>query len=210
MKPRPRPAARRPEQPRSHWLGRLLRRWRLDRNPVRRRSDRVETVVLGVLLAVFLAAAPFAAHAADGWVYTSSAREAQTQQATLRRVPATLLQAAPSWNADANGAAIPAVSVRWRAPDGQLRTGQVYAPSGAAAGSTVLVWINSAGQQANPPLLPSQITDRAQLAEDLTVIALAVVLVIAGWLIHRRLNARRLAGWDADWLAYGPRWSPRR
>ncbi len=148
MKPRPRPAAWRPEQPRSDWLGRLLRRWRLDRNPLRRRSDRVETVVFGVLLAVFLAAAPFAAHAADGWIYTSSVREAQTQQAALRHVPATLLQAAPSWNADANGATIPAVSARWRAPDGQLRTGPVYVPSGAAAGSTVLVWINSSGQQA--------------------------------------------------------------
>ncbi len=82
----------------------------------------------------------------------------------------------------------------------------MYVPGGAAAGSTVQVWINRSGQQAGPPLAPGQITGRAQLAEELTVIA----LVIVGWLIHRRLNARRLAGWDADWLAHGPRWSPRR
>ena len=46
------------------WLARLLRGRRLDRNLLRRRSDRAETIVLGALLAGFLAAAPFAAHAA--------------------------------------------------------------------------------------------------------------------------------------------------
>ncbi len=39
---------------------------------------------------------------------------------------------------------------------------------------------------------------------------LAVVLAIAGWLVRRCLDRRRLSGWDAGWLANGPRWSPRR
>ena len=55
---------------RTSWLARLLRGRRLDRNPLRRGSDRVETVVLGALLAAFLAAAPFAAHAAGAAVGT--------------------------------------------------------------------------------------------------------------------------------------------
>jgi hypothetical protein len=42
------------------------------------------------------------------------------------------------------------------------------------------------------------------------VAGLAVTLVIVGGLTVPPLNARRLAGWDADWLATGPRWSPRR
>jgi hypothetical protein len=37
------------------------------RNPLRRASDRMETAVLGLLLAAFLAAAPLAAHAAGTW-----------------------------------------------------------------------------------------------------------------------------------------------
>jgi hypothetical protein len=225
MIPRPHPRQRRPQlrrpgqrrsqqrvqkRPRTYWLGRLLRGWRLDRNPLRRKSDRAETVVLGILLAVFLAGAPFAAHAVGGRVYISTERQAQAQQATLHHVPATLLQAAPSSDAYAGQDAVPAVSARWRAPDGQARTGSVYVPGGAAAGSKVLVWIDQSGQQTAPPLGPGQITDRVQLAEEFTVIALAVALVIVGGLVHRRLNARRLAGWDADWPAYGPRWSPRR
>jgi hypothetical protein len=143
-------------RPRTYWLGRLLRGRRLDRNPLRRRSDRAETAMLGVLLATFLAAAPFAAHAAGSWAYAVSAREAQAQQAVLRHVPATLLQAAPAWSADGSAVA-PDVSARWRAPDGQVRTGEVFVPGGAAAGSTVLVWINQAGQLTDPPLRHAQL-----------------------------------------------------
>jgi hypothetical protein len=39
---------------------------------------------------------------------------------------------------------------------------------------------------------------------------LAVVLIMAGWLVRRSLDRRRLCGWDAGWSANGPRWSPRR
>jgi len=39
---------------------------------------------------------------------------------------------------------------------------------------------------------------------------LAVVLIMAAWLVRRDIDRRRMAAWDADWLANGPRWSPRR
>ena len=39
---------------------------------------------------------------------------------------------------------------------------------------------------------------------------LAVALIATGGLVRWGLNRRRLAAWDADWLAHGPRWSPRR
>jgi len=192
--------------PRAYWLGRLLRGRRLDHNPLRRGSDRAETVLLGVLLAVFLAGAPFAAHAAGSWAYTLSAREAQAQRASLHHVPATLLEAAPGWNAYA----APDVDARWRAPDGQVRTGEVFVPPGAAAGSAVLIWTNRAGQLADPPLGPTQLASRALLAEGAAAGSLAAALIVAGWLARRSLDRRRLAAWEADWLATGPRWSPRR
>ena len=40
--------------------------------------------------------------------------------------------------------------------------------------------------------------------------SLAVTLMVAAWLARRSLDRRRLAAWDADWLANGPQWSPRR
>jgi hypothetical protein len=146
MNPRPRlrqpdPGQPRQKRPQTCRLARLARRWWLDRNPLRRRSDRAETVLLGVLLAVFLAGAPFVAHAAGGWTYASSAREAQAQQAILHCVPATMLQTVPNESPSAypDGGALPDGAARWRAPDGKVRTGLVYVPGGAAAGSTVLV-----------------------------------------------------------------------
>ena len=189
--------------PGSTRLGRLARGLRLDRNPLRRGSDRAETAMLGVLLAAFLAGAPFAAHAAGSWTYATSIREAQVQQATLRQVPATLLQAAPSNISNEANA-------RWKAPDGQVRTGQIFAPSGAPAGSTVMVWVNQAGQLTDSPLQHSQVTGRANLARVLAVIALAGMLLILGLVGRWVLDRRRLAAWDTDWLATEPRWSPRR
>ena len=187
----------------STWLGRLAHGLWLDRNPLRRRSDRTETAMLGVLLAVFLAGAPFAAHAAGSWTYATSIREAQAQQATLRQVPATLLQAAPSNISNEANA-------RWKAPDGQVRTGQIFAPSGAPAGSTVMVWVNQAGQLTDSPLQRSQVTGRADMARALVVAALAAVLGIVGLVGRWALDRRRLTAWDAEWLATEPRWSSRR
>jgi hypothetical protein len=198
---------RAPRRPRSTALSRLLRARRPDRNPLRRGSDRAETAMVGVLLAIFLASAPFAAHAAGSWTYAASAREAQAQQAALYRVPATLLQAATQWSVTVGGAETEA---RWQAPDGQVRTGQLIVPFGTAAGSTVPVWINRAGQRTEPPLQHSQVVGRADMSRVLAVAALAATLILVGWLGRRALDRRRLAAWDADWLATGPRWTSRR
>lgn len=192
--------------PRSTWLSRVLRGRKLDRNPLRRGSDRAETALAGVLLAAFLGAAPFAAHAAGSWIYATSAREAQAQQALVHQVHATLLQAATPVDISQGGAEAPA---RWKAPDGQVRTGHVFVPADAPAGSTVAVWVNRAGQLTASPLAHSQVTGRADLARGSAVAALAVVLIVLGWAARWMLNRRRLAAWDTDWLVTEPRWSPR-
>ena len=196
---------------RTSWLGRLVRGRRLDRNPLRRACDRAETVVLGVLITGFLAAAPFAAHAAGNWAYAASAREAQAQRAGLSEVPATLLRVPPQGDSyPGAGTVPPSVEARWRAPDGQVRTGELFVPSGATAGSTVPVWVNKAGRLAVPPLSRAQLATRAQLAAELAAGSLVIALAVAAWLTRRAFDRRRMVAWDADWLATGPRWSPRR
>jgi len=74
--------------------------------------------------------------------------------------------------------------------------------TGRAAGST--------SRLTGPPLSGDQMTGRAQLAAGVAIGGLAAVLATAGWLVRRSLDRRRLSGWDADWLATGPRWSLRR
>jgi Na+-transporting NADH:ubiquinone oxidoreductase subunit NqrB len=191
------------------WLGRLLRgRW-LDRNPLRRGSDRAETAVLGVLLAAFLAGAPLAAHVAGHWAAAASAREAQVQRTVLHHVPATLLQPASDLTVF-GGQAVWSADARWTAPDGHARTGQLVTLSQAAAGRTVMIWVNQAGQPSDPPLQHGQAVGRTQLAEGFAVASSAVALIVVGGLARRSLDRRRMAAWDADWMATGPRWSPRR
>lgn len=191
------------------WLVRLLRGLRPDRNPLRRGSDRAETVVLAALLAAFLAGAPFAASAAGHWGFASATREAQAQRASLTQVTATLVQKAPIWSG--YGAGTGAVTqARWRAPDGRTRTGEVFVTAGELTGGTVRIWVDQSGRLARPPLTRGQVTGRTQFLAGAAVSGLAVLLAVAGWLAHRSLDRRRLAGWDADWLATGPRWSPRR
>jgi hypothetical protein len=194
---------------RTSWLARLLRGRRLDRNPLRRGSDRAETIVIGALLAAFLAAAPFAAHAAGAWGHDSAARQAQAQRASLVQVTATLLWSAPILAGYGSGSGF-AAEARWRAPDGPVRTGELFVTPDAAASHSTRIWVDQTGRLTNPPLSGDQMTGRAQLAAGVAVGSLAAVLATAGWLVRRSLDRRRLSGWDTEWLANGPRWSPRR
>jgi hypothetical protein len=196
----------RPTKPWARWLDRWLRGRRIDRNPLRRGSDRAETAVLGLLLAAFLAGAPFAGQAAGSWVHATSARDAQAQQPEVHQVLATLLEAAPI----AGPYAVPDVDVRWLASDRRAHTGWIFVSGEVAAGGTVKVWINQAGQLADPPLQPGQVVRRVQLAVGSAVGGLALTLIVVGWLIRCSLDRRRMAAWEADWLAYGPRWTSRR
>jgi hypothetical protein len=190
-------------------LSRLLRGRRLDRNPLRRRSDRAETLVFGALLAAFLAAAPFAVQTAEDWAHASAVREAQAQRASLVQVTATLLGSAPV-PSGYGGASGFAVEARWRAPDGRTRTGELFVTADMAAGRTTRIWVDRIGRLTGPPLSRDQVTGRVQLAGGVAAGGLAAVLITAAWLVRRGLDRRRMAGWDADWLANGPRWSPRR
>ena len=101
-------------------------------------------------------------------------------------------------------------NARWKAPDGHVRTGQVFVPGVVAAGTTVMVWTNQGGQLTNPPLQRSQVTGRVDTAGVLAVAALAMALIIVGGAARWLLDRRRMAAWGAEWLACGPRWSPRR
>jgi len=74
---------------------RLVRRLGLDRNPLRRRSDKIAVYLAALLVAVFLIGAPLLSVAAVGWVGRAGAA-GQQRERSWRQVPAVLLQAAPA------------------------------------------------------------------------------------------------------------------
>jgi len=74
-----------------------------DRNPLWRAMDRVEAMIVGGLVAAFLAGAPLAAVAAGHAAYGIASRTAHAQQATWRQVPAWPSAAAPGHAVDGTG-----------------------------------------------------------------------------------------------------------
>ncbi len=195
-------------QPRSGRVSRLVRGRRLDHNPLRRPSDRAETVIMAGLLAAFLTGAPFAAMV-GGAVTNGSARQAQQSQLSAeRKVTATTTQGAQA--PTTYGQAYVSVRARWTAPDGKSTTGQIPVVLGTPAGTQEQLWTTFSGQIASPPLLGSQIADLTMLGRGASVVALLLVLAAARALARHELDRRRLAAWGADWQAVDSYGSKRR
>jgi hypothetical protein len=189
--------------PRWVWVRRRL--WTLwpDRNPLRRRCDRVEAAILAGLVAAFVLGGSLAALAAGRWAYDNALRTEHADQAARHQVASVLLTTASGQQAWS-----PAMArARWTAPDGAARTGWVPAPAGAPAGTTVRVWVDAAGRPAEPPLRHSQVEGQAVMAAVAAVFAMAMLLGGAGWFARHVADRRRLAAWDAQWQATGPKWS---
>ena len=152
-----------------------------------RPGSKADTAVNGVLMAAFMGASPLVAYAAGRWAHAMLSREAQAQRAALRQVPATLLQ--PAFVRCADGT--PGMLAQWRLPDGTVRTGTVPAPRGTAAGTTLMVWVNRAGNLADPPMRQAQIADRTELAQGSAAALFAAALAIIGRQAHHNLDRRR-------------------
>ena len=189
------------------WLARLVRARRLDRNPLRRTTDRLETVVLALLVAVFLAATPFATLATAAWAQAAGHQEQVEQRASVRQVPAVVQKLIQVSGGDLADDLL--VSARWTAPDGKPVTGDVYEPFGTSAGSTIRVWVTRDGQVTEEPLLDSQVSADVIAAGAVCVLLSALLLAATGVLYRWALDKRRMADWESEWRAAGPRWTTR-
>jgi hypothetical protein len=189
-------------------MSRFARGCRLDRNPVRRASDRAETLVLTLLVAAFLVGAPLAALASGAGVHATAERTALAQQASRHQVTATV-EVTPMVPPD-SGNVNTAAEVRWTAANGKAGTGWTSVPLGTQVGAKVRVWATQGGQLTSPPLLASQVEDLTVLGGAAGAGALAALLALCGVLVRWSLNRRRMAAWDVEWRTTGPRWTTRR
>jgi hypothetical protein len=188
-------------------LSRFVRGRRPDGNPLRRASDRLETALLAVLVVAFLAAAPCTALASGGWAFARGHQAQLIEEASWHQVPARVLTVASQTSS--GYADSPQAQATWTAPDGRAVTGEIAVPSGTAVGATVPLWTTNDGQLTDPPLQDAQVTNQAYFAAAFSVITLATLLAITGFLARRALDMRRMAAWDAEWRATGPRWTTR-
>ena len=211
--PWPRPSPDRVPRPRTAHSSPAMKRMRRsrmlgwDRNPLRRRIDRVEAAMVAGLIAVFLISVPGLAGVAGHWAASSGMREQRAEMA-WRLVPATVLGSARGQipSGLAGEVWMPA---RWMAPDGQARRDWIPVTLADAADGSAQVWVNPSGSLTGPPLRQSQVQAHIAIAEWLTAFVLGVFLCLAGGAGRVLLTRRRLADWNRAWREVGPRWTRR-
>jgi hypothetical protein len=193
-------------------LARLARRLGIDRNPLRRGTDRVEAALRLVMILLAVVAVPVAAVAAGRWADHYALHRAQLQRAVDHQVTAVLLEDAP-----VSGIPNPYTNVqtswvlaRWQPPGQRARTGEVLAPAGARTGSTVRTWVDPTGAVTDPPLVHRVVVGDVWLAVVATCLVSWLLLLAAIVLVHQVLDRRRLRAWEAEWRASGPLWSGHR
>jgi len=193
-------------------LARCARRLGFDGNPLRRRTDRVEAAIRLATLLVLLAAVPIVTLAAARQADHLALRQAHAQQAADHQVSAVLLrQAPPTGVVDPyTSTQMTLVLARWQPPGQPARSGQVPAPAGARAGSTVQIWTDASGAVTGPPPGQRVITGDVCVAAVMTCLVTVLLVLGSSALAQRALQRRRLRAWDAEWRTTGPLWTGHR
>jgi hypothetical protein len=178
-------------------------------NLLRRPVDRKEGRVIAGLLVIFLITSPLVALLSAHLSYAASARQMHAQR-SWREVTATLVQNATDSATTTGGAWAPVAEARWTAPDGHQRLGAIAVDGSARAGQHITMWVDGAGQPTMSPV-PRIGAVLSAVTVGLAMPAfLALLLILAGWIVRLTLNRRRLADWESEWNAVEPRWrSPR-
>lgn len=191
-------------------LARRIARWfGLDGNPLRRRTDKIESTWRILLIVAFCIGAPLLAVAVGNSVRTGSRAEV-ARQSSWHQVSAKLLQGAPK-PYYAYGSTAPFwVRARWPGQAGTV-TGKVPVPAGATKGAVIPIWVDGTGRPTGTEPLNFQVVAfRVVLCEVAAVAGLAVALLLLAGLARWQLNRQRIAYWGTEWSAFGPRWTSRR
>jgi hypothetical protein len=182
-------------------LARLMRRFALDRNDLRRTSDRIEAWGALVLILAFVPLAVLSASCAVGWVRAGAATA--QRDGPLREVTAVLDQTVPPAAGAVPGSAELWAAARWTV-SGSVHVGAVQAPPGTPAGTAVRIWVDAAGNFQPPPATAAQVSARVALVVMTTPLGVALGLWLAWCALRWVLDRRRLASWAGEWSSFGP------
>lgn len=179
------------------------RLWRLRSNPLRRHDDIVEAWIVLVVWAVVAVGGALAGlvtfHAADE-VFV-------TQRAERHSVQAVLLTDTPPASSTPGGARdLIKAEVRWTTADGTRRTGSALVDTGQKAGSTVVVWLDSAGNFTIEPPSTKEATLESAVLGLTAALAFAGLAFGTGAAARYRLDRRRIDSWGTEWKLVGPSW----
>lgn len=185
----------------------VLRLWRFwcGRNPLRRRVDRIESVIVMVGVLVALLVVPLAA-AVGTAVGHASDRSWTERRDALTQVRAELLEDTDAIVTEVPSAYKISAKVGWTDSEGWPHEGRASVLTGTKKGAEVTVWIDGSGAIVPAPPDPSH---------GKTVgTAIGISAALMGWLLLAGtarlavvpLNRRRLRDWEAEWEHVEPRW----
>jgi hypothetical protein len=187
------------------WPCRAVRGALPDRNPLRRRTDRLEAYLLASLFVAAAAGAPFAAQAVGRAWYGDAAHTRQVQLAVRHEVTAVLAQRAGAFGEYTLSSQVPTLA-SWMSAGGR-RAGDVPAVPGSPQGTLVNIWTDDNGDLVSPPLTVTQVADQADAARVAAVGGTIICYMATTLAIRQLLNRRRMAAWDDDWVATARVWN---
>jgi hypothetical protein len=184
---------------------RLYRRFALGSGPLKRGTDRVQALARVLLALTVVTAIPVALAVATA-SYSHGQSVAAAEAAERHQVTAVLLADATASGASANAGTATA-PVTWTLPSGAATDDVLAVPSGAKAGSTVHVWVDSAGAVTRRPATSGDAAAQAFGLGLLTMMAIS--LLAAGvYLVFRKVQDRgRSRRWAEDWALVEPVWT---
>jgi hypothetical protein len=188
-----------------------VRMWRLgpwSGNRLMRSSDRLESSVFIVAVALVLIMVPFAA-AFGTATNTRLNDQTRTDRQTRHETPAVLLADSPAQLTDT--AAAPRskgqAPARWTA-NGTTHTGQVQTEPEAKSGQTISVWIDQTGNLVDPPKTGTE-NALAAVGSALAVWTTTAAICLLTLFGIRWAGTRyRMSQWDREWrnLGKAPGW----
>lgn len=180
----------------------LRRRLGLDGNPMRRRSDRVQSWLKVAVCALFvtgLVVAGIVAHTSYRRGLAAVQRAGQTHQVTARVVSVV------SWVSVQDGGYVPGSGrVVWSDAAGRRHTQDVV--TSAYPGESVRLWVDRAGRASTARhSRTTAVLDAA--ASGLSTATIAVAGLFSAYLgAVLLIDRRRAATWDREWLMVEPGW----
>lgn len=178
-----------------------LRRLGLESNPLRRRSDRVQSSLLIAMVFLFLLGC-----VGGVLVGRASYRDglaAEQRAADGYRVSARVLST--TYQPMADGGYVPASArVTWTDPNGKRHT-QNVAVTGHP-GKHVTVWVDTAGMASPRPYSHTSTVTWAIVSGTLTVVLAAAGLLSAYLGLGLLIDRRRYARWEREWRLVEPGW----
>ncbi|MFD8093559.1 Rv1733c family protein [Streptomyces malaysiensis] len=177
-------------------------------NPLRRRTDRIQTWCTVLFVLILAVGLPTAAISAGYAAHASQLRVVAAETSARHQITARLAEAAPG--PDHSDVREPRQArVRWVADDGKRHTGTATLADGGDSGDEVRVWVNHEGALAQPPSSPSTARTMGWFTGCLTAAAVAAAALTGRARVRRALDRGRYARWEAEWKVVEPAWSGR-